>query len=357
MKRKSIIIMLGLVIPQILIAVRPSTEQMEFYNATTHGALIMEHIRVVDQDSIPVEAAKIWGGIQTGNGYHDYISVDGYTNTNGEFMVRGKCTNLLSLRITKNGYYTTEFQLSYRDATTETPKVRDGKWQPYNSQRVIILKKIVNPCPMVKDDGSCKKPPKLDEWIGYDLELNQWVAPYGSGRHSDVLIRIHIDAVNDISDFKTSMEVSFTNNPYAGAYRLSKDSYSEMQSVYNADTDAAYLSSFLFVHERHPIFKQKPIVYVEGVNENDTRLDKKSYLVFRTRTEVDENGNLVSAHYGKINGLWEFFGSMRAASILFNPTPNDTNLEDEYTAERSRKQQRQREAPPYKRKHKSIWPF
>ena len=172
-----------------------------------------------------------------------------------------------------------------------------------------------------------------------------------------MLVRIHVDAVDDISDFKTSMEVSFTNNPYAGAYKLSKDSYSEMHTVYNADTNAAYQSSFLFVHERHPIGRQKPIVYVEGMKENDTRLDDQSYLVFRTRTEVDEKGNLVSAHYGKIDGLWEFFGSMRAASIQFNPIPNDTNLEDAKTAEYSRMRQRQREEPPYKKKRKSPWPF
>ena len=46
-----------------------------------------------------------------------------------------------------------------------------------------------------------------------------------------MLLRIDIDAVNDTSDFKTSMEVSFTNNPYAGAYKLSKDAYSEMHSL------------------------------------------------------------------------------------------------------------------------------
>ena len=46
-----------------------------------------------------------------------------------------------------------------------------------------------------------------------------------------MLVRIHIDSVDGISDSKTSMEVSFTNNPYAGAYKLSKDSYSEMHSI------------------------------------------------------------------------------------------------------------------------------
>ena len=58
-------------------------------------------------------------------------------------------------------------------------------------------------------------------------------------------------------------------------------------------------------------------------------------MIFRTRTHVDENGNLISAHYGKIYGLWEFSTMIRAKDIFFNPTPNDTNLEDMTTFKES----------------------
>lgn len=329
---------------------------LTLYNAQRHGAEAKIILRVIDQDGLPVADAKISGGFQTGGNINDNVPIRGITDINGEYIVQGKCTSRVRCGISKEGYYESEFLVKYPDEKVEK-RVENGKWQPYGAVANITLKKIVKPCQLASDDGSCKKPPKLGEWIGYDLELNQWVAPYGGGRFTDMLVRIHVDAVDDISDFKTSMEVSFTNNQYAGAYKLSKDSYSEMHTVYNADTNAAYQSSFLFVHERHPIVRQNPIVYVEGMKENDTRLDDKSYLVFRTRTEVDEKGNLLSAHYGKIEGLWEFFGSMRAASIQFNTTPNDTNLEDATTAEYSRMRQRQREAPPYKKKRKSLWPF
>ena len=72
-------------------------------------------------------------------------------------------------------------------------------------------------------------------------------------------------------------------------------------------------------------------------------IDDLSYLVIRTRTKVDANGNLVSAHYGKIYGLWEFFGSMRASRIQFNSKPNDPNLEDVDAARYSRMLIRQTE--------------
>lgn len=331
---------------------------LTLYNAQRHGAKTKIILRVIDQDGHPVVAAKISGGFQTGGNINDNVPIRGITDVNGEYIVQGMCTSRVRCGISKEGYYESEFLVKYPDERTDKP-VENGRWMPYGTVANVTLKKIINPCQLASDDGSCKKLPKLGEWIGYDLELNQWVTPYGGGRCPDMLVRIYVDAVNDISDFKTSMEVSFTNNIYAGAYKLSKDLHSEMHTVYNADTNAIYQSSFLFVHERHPVVKQKPIVYVQGMKENDTRLDAKSYLVFRTRTEVDEKGNLVSAHYGKIDGLWEFFGSMRATSIQFNTTPNDTNLEDAKMAEYSRMRQRQREEneQSQKKKLKKLWPF
>ena len=57
-------------------------------------------------------------------------------------------------------------------------------------------------------------------------------------------------------------------------------------------------------------------------------LGESSCLVFRTRTKVDEDGRLVSAHYGMIYGPWTTEFGMKAAAIFFNPRPNDTNIED-----------------------------
>ena len=118
----------------------------------------------------------------------------------------------------------------------------------------------------------------------------------------------------------------------------------QMKSVYYADTNAIYQSSFKFIHEKHPVMTQTQFFkYVSGTQKIDTRLDDNSYIVFRTRTKVDENGKLVSSHYGKIYGLWQFYGGIRAANVQFNPTPNDPNLEDEETAKYSQMRRRQRE--------------
>ena len=309
----------------------------------TKGARAKEILRVVDQDGIPVTNARIYGSFWPGDNGREYILVYGLSNTDGEYVAEGVSKWKLTYQITKEGYYTSNGAIDYL-ATTNVPVVVNGKWQPYGTTRKIILKKIKDPAPLIHSKSTCPKPPSLDEWYGYDIERRKWVRPFGDGVHSDMLIRISIDAKNKINDFKTVMEVSFTNNPHAGAYVMKKDDFSEMKSVYCADTNAFYQSSFKFIHEKHPVMTQTQFFkYVSGTQKIDTRLDDNSYIVFRTRTKVDENGKLVSSHYGKIYGLWQFYGGIRAANVQFNPTPNDPNLEDEETAKYWQMRRRQRE--------------
>ena len=339
-------------LPLILNATGPSAEEFALAKARNSGALAMECFRVVDQDGMPVPDAKFEGGLQTGAGYNDYTPIQGVTGTNGEFVVQGKCTNRIRCGITKDGYYASEFVLAnyaYRHS------LKDGKWIPYGLQHTVVLKKIIDPVELTHPNPSRRENPDVSGWHGYDLEQCEWLPPYGCGRHPDMLVRIITD-FDSSHDFKVSMEISFTNNPFAGAYLLRKDPCSEMKSIYRADTNAEYKTSFEYLQEEHPIIHREPVVYVQGSNKTDTRLDGDSYLVFRTRTKVDQEGNLMSAHYGKIYGPWEIFLAMHAYGVYFNPKENDTNLEDKETAERSCMLRRQREEPPYK-KRKKLWPF
>lgn len=341
---------LCLTLPLILNAAGPSAEELALARARNNGAQAKECFRVVDQDGMPVPDAKIEGGLQTGAGYNDYTPIQGVTGTNGEFVVQGKCTNRIRCGITKDGYYASEFVLpnyAYRHS------LMDGKWIPYGLQHTVVLKKIIDPVKLSHPNPPRRENPDVSGWHGYDLEQCEWLPPYGCGKNPDMLVRIMTDFAGP-HDFKVFMEISFTNNPFAGACLLRKDPCSEMKSIYRADTNAEYKTSFEYLHEEHPIIHREPVVYVQGVNKTDTRLDRDSYLVFRTRTKIDQDGNLVSAHYGKINGPWEILRAMHAYGVYFNPKENDTNLEDIETAEHSRMLQRQRDAPPYQNKRKKF---
>ena len=340
---KSMLAMLYFAFPLVLAASGPSAEQIAFYKAYKNGALAKECIRVVDWDGMPVVGAKVDGGLQTGDGYNDWTPIRGTTDTNGEFVVEGKCTNRIRCGITLDGYYASEFVLpNYASSHT----CQGGKWQPYGSQHEVVLKKIINPQPMIfHDERTSFKVPMYRKWIGFDCEKYDFVSPHGTGVEKDMLLRFTLDNPS-ADDYRMTMEVSFTNNLYAGAYEMDRTSISEFQSVYHAETNMIYRQSFVYG------FNQTP----GKTPEYTTQLKSDKYLVFRTRTKVDTEGKLISAFYGKIYGDWNFVGpgGMSMAQFVFNPRPNDTNLEDEHTAEYSRMQQKQREAPPYKKKHKKF---
>ena len=57
-------------------------------------------------------------------------------------------------------------------------------------------------------------------------------------------------------------------------------------------------------------------------------MPRDKYMVFRTRTKVNDKGELVSANYGLIFEKSEY-GIKLNMRTAFNPKPNDTNLECE----------------------------
>lgn len=284
------------------------------------GALAQVRIKVVDQDGGVVVGAKIWGGFTSGKRIDDYNLVDGVTDTKGEFMAQGWCNEFLRFDVRKQGYYRTEEKIFFGRSGAK-PIIANGKWQPYGETRTVVLKKIKNP-------GVLKVPssliqvevavPVYGEWLPFDLEKFDWVKPHGEGSHDDVLLRFRRRITDKWYDFKYEMDVSFTNHPFGGAVVLAKDCNSEFTTEYNADTNAAYKASFNYFLERTKKSGSKSSV-----------LDRDSYLVFRTRTTVDEEGRLKTAHYGAIHGEWmPGKTNMTFTDGCFNPTPNDTNIED-----------------------------
>jgi len=118
----------------------------------------------------------------------------------------------------------------------------------------------------------------------------------------------------------TVKDASAWNKKFSACYIAFnvKDDFSDFKSVYHADTNAIYQQSFLYSFDRDP--HKRPAV---------VELGKDEYLVFRTRTKVNEKGRLIFANYGVLYGPWAFVGpgGMKISFLAFNPTPNDTNLE------------------------------
>ena len=293
--------------------------------AYVDGAEAKVIYRVVDDAGVPVTnaLAHIW--FRSYERKEDDVHLTAMTDVDGRFVARHRTNEQLSCTINKEGYYQSSDRINY---PKENRFVKDGKWQPYGEARVVVLKRIKSPIEMLHRDGLVDmKIPAYGQWLGFDFERYSFVPPFGEGIHSDVLLRFSKNGIPG-KGYAMHMEVSFTNNPFAGAYKLKSDSFSLMRSAYQADEKKAYEKSFSYSYER--LQGKRPVFDELGGDE---------YLVFRTRTRVDDKGQLVSALYGKIYGRWHFVGprGMSISHLFLNIVPNDTNIEDKDTANHAAK--------------------
>ncbi|MBQ3341615.1 MAG: hypothetical protein IJG84_06945 [Kiritimatiellae bacterium] len=295
-------------------------QKPEVKHAQRHGAEAKVVYRVVDDEGSPLAnqevgyrwqndyPRKTWGGCAI-------------TDTNGVVILQDKVGSQMTIGVRRKGYYGSGDRIQFFWREGISPLVKDGKWQPYGEQRTLAVKRKKSPVVMTSLHYTSIAVPMTNVWLGIDMESFQWTQPYGNGKHEDMLLRFNYEKHDRYAVQWATMDVSFTNNPYAGFYVLPQDSYSEMKSPYHADTNAVFSQTHTF---RHEFFNK----YIDAIREGDC-------MVFRTRTRIDETGNLISAHYGKIYGLWEFADMIRVRDMFFNMTPNDINLEDMKTYKES----------------------
>ncbi len=151
--------------------------------------------------------------------------------------------------------------------------------------------------------------PDVDKPIGYDLMVGDWVGPFGKGINADIRYTGHFDKyTNGESDF--TLTVTFPNSG-DGIQEFTvpePEKGSGLRSAHEAPENG-YQSKWMQTDNRAP---GKPI---------ETNRDANRNYYFRVRTKVDDRGNIVSAHYGKI------YGDFMTFTYYFNPTINDRNVE------------------------------
>ena len=269
-------------------------------------ASLIEHewkvtLIVVDDTGQPVASAK------TGVGYYSKsqpASIDGLTDTNGVFIALHRAySGILGFAVEKAGYYTTRqgYDLGF--------VYDEAKWNP---TQTIILKRKIKPIPMYAKhiEGG---PPAFDVPVGYDLVVGDWVAPNRKGLTTDIIFTGELNQKAK-NNFDYKLTVSFPKQD-DGIQEFDVPSYylhshgSELLSSQEAPTNN-YQPQIIRTMSRHPGFGTK-----EDMN------DPNHNYYFRVRTKVDDSGNIVAAHYGKI------YGDFMQFSYYFNPTSNDRNVE------------------------------
>lgn len=289
-------------------------------DAYTKGALAKIVYRVIDDKGTPVSNATVQVTFKSDGRPQDDATYCLPTDSNGVVSTAHRVNDKVSCVIHKEGYYLSHDIRSFMDVPQS--RVVDGRWQPYGEIRTIVLKKIR--CPVVEGKQYVEQSiPVYGEWCGYDLEVADWVSPHGTGKCNDMMIRFSSREVSPV-DFGYKMELSFSHLPFAGVYVQRKETFSGFTCAYSASTNATYKNHIEFEVDR-----------TGATRRIWNQLDEGSYLVFRTRTKTDVHGNLVSAHYGRIDGKWKFheLHRMKIRGIYFNSASNDPNLEDKCSFE------------------------
>jgi hypothetical protein len=198
-------------------------------------------------------------------------------------------------------------------------------WEPWNETYKVILRPIGKPVALYAKKVRADIP-VLGKPCGYDLEAGDWVTPYGKGMKKDLVFTIQTKEVRDAGNYDAQGELNF-KLPLDGMLETSVPEIGK-GSAFRWERQApenGYQSNFKLQNTWWKSLHQKPIRSFKFGGK-----EWEGYF-FRVRT-VEQNGKIVSAHYGKIRGGIEIEPrETPTCTITFtyylNPTPNDRNLE------------------------------
>jgi len=240
-------------------------------------------VKVVDETDKPVEAAEVklcfFGGCL------EKDIVQGVTDNTGIYSISGSSSDgVIGGSVHKEGYYYSTFGNSFTRRTL-------GMWQPWNKELKVLLRPMVNPVRMYVRSKKITIPIANKE-LGFDLIKFDWVAPYGLGTVADFIFKVETRFKN-YGDCAATLTTTFSNK------------YDGIQS-FKLDMGGDFGDGSRFRTPRHAPetgYQDKLVTrYDTSSPETYVYQTMDTYYFFRVRSEMDENGNLKRAMYGKIRG-------------------------------------------------------
>lgn len=268
---------------------------------------------MLDTTNHPVPHATYGASFWASDSLLDVDRQKGTTDANGLSPLKGRTIHFVEYNFSKPGYYDTKG--SYWFYHPNETCVSNGCWQPWGPTNTVVLKEHRNPIPMYVLKIRAVIPVR-DKPIGYDMEVGDWTAPYGTGKVTDFWITYSADVPN-WQNLSNRLVIAGAH-PGDGFLRGEQESWSSFVTPYEAPLNG-YLPEIAFSMQRK-----------NGQTIKQEQFPPSEYLFVRSRTVLDEHGNISSAHYSKIYGPIEYGGQDEdVVRFLYfmNPTPNDRNME------------------------------
>jgi hypothetical protein len=243
-------------------------------------------LKVVGEDGSPLEKVNVGATFEVSKGTTTgikYNTEKGTTDKDGVYIISGKTMFNVPYSAVKEGYYKSSGEYLLNSNI-------NGRWQPWNPEIIVVLRKIVNPVPMYARHSRMSPiaVPELRKAIGFDLIAFDWVSPYGNGNHTDFIFRM-TSTYKSEDDYDTKLELSFPNK-FDGIQIIKEDRAigSELK-LSRIAPETGYQNKLIRSRSRAP----------GKSGENDQKEDNN--YIFRIRSE-ENNGKFVRAMYGKIQG-------------------------------------------------------
>ena len=305
---------------------------------------------VSDDRGVPIEGAEVVLGFMHTWKIKDR-SVRGTTGASGRFKTSGKVVDSLSLSVIKEGYYSVAKRRALIRMEVDEREIKDATFP-------LVMRKRISPIGLRAKRASIPAP-SFEKWHGFDLESGEWKAE------------------NEVCDFQVRFTRTFhglkrSRHPKSELLERLKKAHNPRGSgegryrnlVKFYEQDRSYSDDELIQHSlgkwhgkleiKFP-GKEEGIVVVDRdyVPYCELKMPHQAYekgyapaqvwtkenwgmaepqsekgYFLRTRVKLDEAGKIVSANYAKIieeikidpRGRIEF-------AYVFNPTPNERNLE------------------------------
>ena len=309
------------------------------------------HVKVLDNDGNPITNAVVSVGVPPKSGFWEIsrqrrkgTTYKAVTDVKGEAVVSFICVGIhFRWDVMADGYYSSNpFEEWFKDfdEVVILPAYTKVILHEHEKHGEVVLYRKKNPQPMYAYTREMDiKSPIANGRYGFDLESFDWLPPHGNGKVADFYyVRARPDETNmtkrvrynksGYCQFKNGEpgypklgevvgRIEFDEN--CGAYIEKQTGCESFPSTHCADVRREYVSSIPITIEFCDEFRvwayESPVI-----NGNE-------YMVIRSRVKCDEKGNIISANYSKILGPAGFAGLINFKESVFNPRPNDTNLE------------------------------
>lgn len=308
------------------LAQEPESYTKDYKHALRYGAKAKMTLHIIDETGMPVSNAAASVVFLPPKAISNTV-VRGLSDEKGLFVAEGVSTKAIGGYVSKDRYYSTNFKCprgNPADPYDSASKVKGDRWLPWNPTVPVVLREIRNPVPMYVKSVDHILPKGVS--IGFDCAVGEFLPPVGKGEVADFNVLVEQNGVLT-KDRKFSKRMILQANSEGGGFAFLKThSASAFKSEHQAPL-GDYAGSVDFYAEYPPPSASRPTIdpFASG-----------KYMVFRSRVERDDEGNIIKANYGKIYETIEYGRNARIQTdgesmirflYYFNPTPNDRNLE------------------------------